>query len=218
MENNLLKKMYFKPGFTVLLANAPVNIADILGHTKGIKFTSDTSQSFDGLLLFVRNGTELGNGLEIWGPRINDKQVVWIAYPKKTSGIATDLKMEQWKELEVYKLTPCGSAAMGETWTGLRIKPVGAVKRSGVGSAEIKTGAYGEFIDVDNKHVTPPADLKTLLESNPDAAAFFNSLAYTHKKEYVLWILTAKQEATRNNRLQKTIDMLLAGKKNPTMK
>jgi hypothetical protein len=97
MENNLLKKMYFKPGFTVLLANAPVNIADILGHTKGIKFTSDTSQSFDGLLLFVRNGTELGNGLEIWGPRINDKQVVWIAYPKKTSGIATDLKMEQWK-------------------------------------------------------------------------------------------------------------------------
>jgi bacteriocin resistance YdeI/OmpD-like protein len=218
MENNLLKKMYFKPGFTVLLANAPNNIDEILGDTKEVNFTSDPAQSFDGLLLFVKNSTELGNGLEIWGPRINIKHIVWIAYPKKSSGIATDLKMEQWKELEVYQLTPCGSAAIDETWTGLRIKPVGDVKRSGVGSAEIKTGAYGEFIDVDNKQVTPPADLKALLETIPQAAAFFNSLAYTHKKEYVLWILTAKQEATRNNRLQKTIDMLLAGKKNPTMK
>jgi hypothetical protein len=218
MENNLLKKMYFKPGFTVLLANAPANIADILGDSNGINFTSDTAQSFDGLLLFVKNGTELGNGLEIWGPHINDKQVVWIAYPKKTSGIETDLKIEQWKELEIYHLTPCGSAAIDETWTGLRIKPVGGVKRSGVGSAEIKTGAYAEFIDVDNRRVIPPADLKALLESNPNALAFFNTLAYTHKKDYVLWILTAKQEATRNNRLQKTIEMLLTGKKNPTMK
>jgi hypothetical protein len=218
MENNLLKKMYFKPGFTVLLANAPDNIAQILGDTKEINFTSDAAQAFDGLLLFVKDSTELGNGLEIWGPRINDKQVVWIAYPKKTSGIATDLKMEQWKELEVYRLTPCGSAAIDETWTGLRIKPVGVVKKSGVGNAEIKTGAYGEFINVDNKQVTPPADLKAMLETNTDAAAFFNSLSYSHKKEYVLWILTAKQETTRNTRLQKTIEMLLAGKKNPTMK
>ncbi|MHA4895654.1 YdeI/OmpD-associated family protein [Pedobacter sp. PWIIR3] len=34
----------------------------------------------------------------------------------------------------------------------------------------------------------------------------------------MLWILTAKQEATRTNRLQKTIEMLLMKKKNPTEK
>ncbi|MNY58036.1 hypothetical protein D3C86_1943270 [compost metagenome] len=53
---------------------------------------------------------------------------------------------------------------------------------------------------------------------HPKEQEFFNSLAYSHKKEYVLWILTAKQEKTKASRLEKTIELLKAGKKNPTMK
>jgi uncharacterized protein YdeI (YjbR/CyaY-like superfamily) len=34
----------------------------------------------------------------------------------------------------------------------------------------------------------------------------------------VLWVLTAKQEKTRTDRLQKTIGKLIAGKKNPSDK
>jgi Uncharacterized protein conserved in bacteria len=218
MENGLLKKMYFKPGFKVLLANAPENSNAILGDASSITLVNNIADVFNGLLLFVKDSAELTRELKIWAPKIDTEKIVWIAYPKKTSGIVTDLKMEKWKELELYKLTPCASAAIDDTWTGLRIKPIDQVKASGVGNNEIKKNEFSEFIDVENKKVTVPSDLAKLFLQYPQAASFFNTLAYSHKKEYVLWILTAKQEQTRITRLQKTVEMLLVGKKNPTMK
>lgn len=216
MENGLLKKMYFKPGFKVLIANAPDNMEAILGDTSSIAITKNEAEPYQGMLLFVKNSRELEEILATYGLKIKE-QVVWIAYPKKNSGIETDLKMEKWKELELYKLSPCGSAALNEVWTALRIKPADAVKASGVGNQEIKNNEFSEFIDVVHKKITTPPDLERLLTEHPDAHGLFQSLAYTNKKEYVLWILTAKQEQTRTNRLQKTIEMLKAGKKNPTM-
>jgi uncharacterized protein YdeI (YjbR/CyaY-like superfamily) len=38
--------------------------------------------------------------------------------------------------------------------------------------------------------------------------AFFGALSYTHRKEYVHWILEAKKPETRERRLQKTMEML----------
>lgn len=216
MENRLLKKIYFKPGFKVLIASGPDDIEAILGDTSSIAITKNEAEPYQGMLLFVKNSRELEEILATYGLKIKD-QVVWIAYPKKNSGIETDLKMEKWKELELYKLSPCGSAALNEVWTALRIKPADAVKASGVGNREIKNNEFSEFIDVVHKKVTTPPDLERLLTEHPDAKGFFQSLAYTNKKEYVLWILTAKQEQTRTNRLQKTIEMLKAGKKNPTL-
>ncbi|MEJ2902606.1 YdeI/OmpD-associated family protein [Pedobacter panaciterrae] len=218
MENGLLKKIYFKPGFKVLLANAPKNGTAILGDVSSISLVNNSADDFNGLLLFVKDSSELNRELKIWAPKIDDKKTVWIAYPKKTSGIVTDLKMEKWNELELYKLTPCASAAIDDTWTGIRIKPIDQVKASGVGNNEIKKNEFSEFIDVENKKVTVPSDLAKLFLQHPQAQSFFETLAYSHKKEYVLWILTAKQEQTRIGRLQKTIEMLLVGKKNPTMK
>jgi len=218
MENVLLKKLYFKPGFSVLLVNAPENIAAVLGDTSAITLMHGTAADYDGLLLFARDSATLSTELKTWGNKINDKQIVWIAYPKKSSGIETDLKMEKWKELDLYLLSPCGSASINDTWTGLRIKPADKIKTSGVGNSQIKDNGFAAFVDVENKKVTAPPDLAKLFLQHPHAGSFFRSLAYSHQKEYVLWILTAKQEQTRNTRLLKTIEMLHSGKKKPTAK
>jgi hypothetical protein len=218
MDNPLLKKLYLKPGFKVLIGIPPEQGASILGDTSSITLNSDLTDPFDGLLLFVKDSTELNEALNTWADKITSEVIVWIAYPKKSSGIPTDLKMAKWDELDQYQLSPCGSASIDDTWTGLRIKPISDVKSSGVGNTQIKTNELSEFIDVDNKKVYPPADLSKMFLQHPNAAAFFKTLAYSHQKEYVLWILTAKQEATRVNRLQKTIEMLSIGKKYPTMK
>lgn len=216
-ENPLLKKLQVKPGFKVLMVNAPEQSASIFGETADLTFVNDPG-NFNALLIFVKNSLELKEVLINWSTQVTQDKIVWIAYPKKSSGIPSDLKMEKWTELEEYQLTPCASASINDTWTGLRIKPITEVKKSGVGNAQIKTNEFADFIDIENKVVTPPADLAKLFLQHPEAANFFNTLAYSHKKEYVLWILTAKQETTRNNRLQKTIEMLLVKKKNPTEK
>ncbi|TDQ11701.1 YdeI/OmpD-associated family protein [Pedobacter metabolipauper] len=218
MENTLLKKLYFKPGFKVLLLNAPEQPDTLLGDTSSISFVNDHNSDFNGLLTFIKNSTQLAEELNVWATKLTAGQVVWVAYPKKSSGIVTDLKMEKWKELDAHQLSPCGSAAIDDTWSALRIKPVDDVKRSGVGNSQIKENEFAEFIDVENKKVNVPPDLSRLFLQHPQAQEFFQKLAYSHQKEYVLWILTAKQEATRTTRLQKTIEMLLTEKKNPTAK
>lgn len=63
-----------------------------------------------------------------------------------------------------------------------------------------------------------PENLQILLIKNKNAATFFNSLAFTNRKEYVEWILSAKKEETKQKRLTESIEKLSAGKKNPSGK
>jgi uncharacterized protein YdeI (YjbR/CyaY-like superfamily) len=44
---------------------------------------------------------------------------------------------------------------------------------------------------------------------------FFDSLSYTHRKEYCRWITEAKKEETRARHLEKAIEMLKAKVKTP---
>jgi hypothetical protein len=62
--------------------------------------------------------------------------------------------------------------------------------------------------DNDPRVIEIPPALAELFEQEPEALAFFDSLAYSHRREYVNWINEAKQESTREKRLAKTIEML----------
>jgi Bacteriocin-protection, YdeI or OmpD-Associated/Domain of unknown function (DUF1905) len=67
--------------------------------------------------------------------------------------------------------------------------------------------------DVEPRVVEVPADLQKELSKNKDAQAFFDTLSYTHRREYVRWIEEAKRSETRKERIAKTILMLKKGKK-----
>jgi uncharacterized protein YdeI (YjbR/CyaY-like superfamily) len=57
-----------------------------------------------------------------------------------------------------------------------------------------------------------PADLKAALKKNPKAAATFEKLSPSHRREYVEWITEAKRDETRQKRLATTLEWLTAGK------
>ncbi len=59
-----------------------------------------------------------------------------------------------------------------------------------------------------------PGELQELFNKNRQAAAFFEDLAFTHKRECVEWILAAKRDDTKQRLLQTTVAKLTAGKKN----
>lgn len=218
MENTLLKKLQVKSGFKVKVVNAPENFPAIIGDIPSdVQFSFDTEIDFDGLLVFAISKADLLNALKI--EKIGVKTVYWIFYPKAKSKLASDLNlMQSWEDLKTFSFTPCGSAAIDETWTALRIKPESELKRSGVGNTEIVQSDYGKYIDVANKIVQLPEDLAIELKKHSSAFEFYQSLSYSNRKEYVLWILTAKQEKTRLDRIAKTIEKLSFGKKNPSEK
>ena len=218
--NALAKKLQIKPNSNWLLHNAPAGFMDaLLPLPKGTEITFNTSGDFDGVLLFVVNSVELSTELKIVVPLLKDKTILWIIYPKKISKIKTDLEMMgSWDEPTTYGLRPVASVAVNETWTALRFKPVEQVKVSEGRNEAVRSNEFGEFIDVDNKIVTLPAYIKAALEQQPTSLAWFQQLSYSNKKEYVLWILTAKQEKTREERLVKMVDMLFDKRKNPSDK
>ena len=69
--------------------------------------------------------------------------------------------------------------------------------------------------DTEERIVDVPVDFEELMKKEPSVFEYFNSLAFTHKKEYVRWIVEAKREETRNKRLSKAIEMLKARIKTP---
>lgn len=220
MENLLLKKLQVKPGYVVKVIDAPELSGAIFGDIpSNIAINYSEEADFNVLIAFTVNKDQLHQQLKKNLKYIDAKSIIWIFYPKKTSKIKSDLDlMKSWEELDTFGLTPCASAAVNETWTALRLKLITEVKPSGMRNDHIKTNEFGEYIDPVNKTVKLPEDLKALLESHPQALAYFNQLAYTNRKEYVLWLLSAKQEKTRANRLEKTLEMLLNSKRNPSDK
>lgn len=70
--------------------------------------------------------------------------------------------------------------------------------------------------DTEERIVEIPDDLAALFAEHPDAKALYDRLSFTNRKEYSRWITDAKKPETRAGRLQKTIAMLMVGKKNPS--
>ena len=66
--------------------------------------------------------------------------------------------------------------------------------------------------DTAPRTVTVPPDLKKALKSSPRASATWDRYAYTHRKEFAKWLEEAKKPETRARRLEKTIEMLEAGR------
>lgn len=69
--------------------------------------------------------------------------------------------------------------------------------------------------DTEERTVNIPDDLNSVLMGNAEVNAVFSKLSFSHKREYVEWIISAKKQETRTARIVKFAEMILSGKKNP---
>jgi hypothetical protein len=67
--------------------------------------------------------------------------------------------------------------------------------------------------DTEPRVVSVPEDVMAILGQHPSAQAYYETLSFTDKKEYIRWIESAKKMETRENRKQMFIDKLLVKKK-----
>lgn len=83
--------------------------------------------------------------------------------------------------------------------------------REAIGRGAGDTVRVEVWKDEQPRTVTVPADLRDALDSDTDARAAFDALAYTHRKEYVAWVEEARRPETRERRIGKTVEMVKAG-------
>ncbi len=67
--------------------------------------------------------------------------------------------------------------------------------------------------DAEERTLEIAEDIACIFKENPEAAKQFGIMSYTHRKEYIRWISEAKKPETRENRKNRMIEMILAGKK-----
>jgi hypothetical protein len=69
--------------------------------------------------------------------------------------------------------------------------------------------------DTEPRLVTPPADFARALRANKEAAALWQTLSYTHQREYAEHIEGAKRPETRQRRIERSVQMLAEGRREP---
>jgi hypothetical protein len=68
-------------------------------------------------------------------------------------------------------------------------------------------------LDEQPREVTVPGDLEEALRADPTAEAAFAALPFTHRKEYVEWVESAKRAETRRRRIERAVAILRPGPK-----
>jgi hypothetical protein len=214
----LAKKMRIKEGTQIVALNAPSSYKKTLGALpKGVTITDKPGKKNNFVHLFVKNKKELDKQFLKVAKTLEADGLIWISYPKTTSGIQTDLTRDRgWDVLSAAKLRWLALISFDEKWSAFLLQN-SAPQEQTKNSKEYHSNKE-EWSDAKTKTVKIPADLESPLKKNKKARSFFDALSFTNKKEYVMWIVGAKRDETRSERIKKTIEKLIAGKKNPAEK
>jgi hypothetical protein len=217
MPNTISQKLKIQPGNNLLTLHAPANFKKgLTGLPAGVKITENT-KTYDQVHWFVLNKAQLEKEMSRIMKLVRPDVMVWVYYPKGSSKIQTDLTRDKgWDCLmkESDKLTWVNLISFDDTWSvfGFRGKTEADKKKEARPRPERE---IFKWVNPKTKEVRLPDDFAAALRKNKRQADFFNSLAFTNKKEYVEWIVTAKREETRKERLLGTIERLGKGWKNP---
>lgn len=217
MASSIADKLKIKNGYILLPLNAPAAFKKGLkGLPPGVKIT-DHGKNYDQVHWFVYNKAQLEKEMSKLMKLVKPGVTVWVYYPKVSSKIQTDLTRDKgWDCLlaEGDKLTWISLVSFDDTWSvfGFRAKTDTDRKKEARPKPERE---IFNWVNPQTKEVKLPDDLAAAFKKNKKEAAFFAALSFTNKKEYIEWIVTAKREETRSERIRGTIERLGKGWKNP---
>lgn len=216
MANSISQKLRIKEKFTLLTLNAPADFKKGLTNLPpGVKITT-SGKNYDQVHWFVLSRAQLEKEMSKVMKLVKDEVIVWVYYPKGTSKMQTDLTRDKgWDCLlgEGDKLTWISLISFDDTWSVFGFRPKTEADKKKEAKPNIRE--IFNWIDPKIKTVKLPNDLAAAFKKKKKEAATFNMLSFTNKKEYLEWIVTAKREATRMERITGTIERLAKGWKNP---
>jgi hypothetical protein len=126
-------KLGIRSGFSVRLIAPPTNCAALLGPMPAdAALHSGGAGPFDAVILFVPTTETLTTHSADALAALKAGGLLWLAYPKKTGAIASDMTRERaWEAFAALEFRPVSQIAIDETWSALRFRPVADVKSAG---------------------------------------------------------------------------------------
>ena len=118
----LPKKLGIKEGSRIAFVNAPEGFQDYLGPLpEHVEIVTRLTKPLDLVLLFVTTERALARDFGKLAEKLAANGMIWIAWPKKSSGVATDLLFERVQRIGLDAgLVDVKICAIDETWSGLK--------------------------------------------------------------------------------------------------
>jgi hypothetical protein len=118
----LARKLGLREGDRVLLVTAPDGVEALLEPVPpGVRLLRRGGDPFDAVLFFVTRRTDVERRHEALAERLTPAGMLWFAWPKRASGVATDVTENVLREVVLPSgMVDTKVCAIDDTWSGLR--------------------------------------------------------------------------------------------------
>jgi hypothetical protein len=118
----LPQKLGIKPGFKVALPDVSPEVKSEL--TSALEKCEDGAggrAALDFVFLPVKSQADLKKKFSQWSKRLTPAGMLWVSWPKKSSGLVTDLNENKVREIGLaIGLVDVKVCAVNEVWSGLK--------------------------------------------------------------------------------------------------
>jgi len=118
----LIKKIGIKDHHHVLILNPPEDFDSTLGELPpSVRRAARVTEQLDVILCFTRSVTDMKKRFSPLTDALVVNGMLWICWPKKASGVVTDLNENVIREIGLAKgLVEVKVCAIDEIWSGLK--------------------------------------------------------------------------------------------------
>lgn len=121
-DTPLVVKLGIKPGQRLRIINEPIGFCELLiGLPGDVELIAGDPESADVIVFFTTSAAEVKRVVPDLKKWLNPGGGLWVAWPKKTSGVETDVTFEVVQPTGLKAgLVDNKVCAIDATWTGLR--------------------------------------------------------------------------------------------------
>ncbi|HMF58675.1 MAG TPA: hypothetical protein VK619_20180 [Pyrinomonadaceae bacterium] len=121
-ETPLVKKLGIKESFRLAFVNAPDRFEEELGElSEGVTVNDESGQPLNLILFFTKKESELEKNFPKLAKRLVPDGMLWVAWPKKASGVLTDLSFDVVQKIGLSGgMVDTKICAVDEVWSGLK--------------------------------------------------------------------------------------------------
>jgi Bacteriocin-protection, YdeI or OmpD-Associated len=212
MMEAVIKKLRMPEKDYVLILNAPAQYIEEVSSLVGEQVHTIGQEKYSFVQLFVHSVAELEHYGQHALEALEEAGLLWIAYPKKSSAIKTDINRDHgWGVIEKAGFEGVSLISIDETWSAMRFRSIHDSKRV----TSRKRTKKEETNKKDTGTIEMPEDLQVAFDNHQQAREAFEKLAPSYRRGFIEWVVGAKRMETRKKRIILTIEKVKAGMKAP---
>ena len=213
-NQNLLERLSYKDEKNILIQGLPSSLEKQFQKLNFSKHVTPLlkTKKIDFALLFSVTQSQLNKILNEVIPAFKDNVNFWIAFPKPSSKIVSDLNRDvSWDYLSSLSFEMYKQIDLDHVWGAYKFVKKGFEPEL---PPFVENNDLTDEIMEDYK-IPIPFELEKLFDRNEISKSFFISLTENEQKKFIDWIYKAKKKETQEKRVIAILDKLRSKKRSP---